>query len=192
MMDFNLYPIFYDNMASLKETSKDDSDPNNIQYMTSSEAEVVNFDLVKRKYANGLGLSEEVATSVDAVISFSDGVLFVEFKNGKVNNRDIKDKVRDSLLIFLEIIKNDIDFSRNNIDFVLVYNIEKNALPNQLKKGEPQETPSRVFIADYFAKKAKREFIRFDLEKYEGLYFRNIHTYSKERFEEYFKTLVLS
>lgn len=101
MTNLESYPIFLTNRESLRETSKDTSDPNDIQYMTSSETEVVNFDLVKRHYANGFGLSEEVVTSVDAIVPFENGILFVEFKNGKVNNRDIKDKARDSLLIFL-------------------------------------------------------------------------------------------
>ncbi len=192
MINVDLYPILNDNIESLKETSKDDSDTNNIQYMTTSEIAVVNFDLVKRSYVNGFGLSEEVATSVDAIVPMKDGILFVEFKNGKVNNRNIKDKARDSLLIFLEIIGKNITFSRSNIDFVVVYNIEKNPLPNQITKGKLQETPSRIVIADFFMKKAKKELILFDLERYEKLYFRNIHTYSKEEFEEYLETLQLS
>ena len=172
MINLELYPILLDNRKSLRETSKDTSDPNDIQYMTSSETEVVNFDLVKRHYANGFGLSEEVVTSVDAIVPFENGILFVEFKNGKVNNREIKDKARDSLLIFLEIIGEDLAFSRGNIDFVVVYNLEKNPLPRQVQKGQLQETPSRVSIANHFMEKAKKEFICFDLERYERIYYR--------------------
>lgn len=185
MIDLDLYPILYKNRDSLKETSRDTSVPEAIEYMTSSELDVINFDLVKRAYANDLNLSEEVAASVDAVVPLMDGILFVEFKNGKVKNREIKNKVRDSLLIFLGIIGESIEYSRKNIDFIVVYNSEKNPLPNQYKKGQPQETPSRVFIAEHFMKKANEELILFDLERYKKLYFRNIHTYSKKQFEEY-------
>lgn len=191
MMDLESYPILRDNRKSLRETSRDDSDPKNIQYMTSSEASVVNFDLVKRSYANGLGLSEEAMTSVDAILPLADRIVFVEFKNGKVNNRGIKDKARDSLLVFLDIIGENITFSRSNIDFVVVYNLEKNPLPKQVQKGKLQETPSRISIADHFMEKADEELIRFDLERYERLYFRSVHTYSKERFEAYLQTLKL-
>lgn len=189
MIDLQLYPILRDNIESLKITSKDDSDLDNIQYMTSSETEVINFDLVKRRYVNGLGLSEDAIASVDAILPLEDKILFVEFKNGKVNNRNIKDKARDSLLVFLEIIGRDIAFSRSNIDFVVVYNREKNPLPRQVQKGQFQETPSRVSIANHIMEKAKRKFIAFDLERYEKLYFRNIHTYDEEKFEEYLKKL---
>lgn len=192
MIDLESYSILQSNRVSLKETSKDDSTPNDIQYMTYSEAEVVNFDLVKRCYANKIGLSEDVATSVDAIVPSDDIILFIEFKNGKVNNRNIKDKARDSLLVFLDIIGESIAFSRSNIDFVVVYNLEKNPLPRQVQKGQMQETPSRISIADHFMGKAKKELILFDLEGYERLYFRNIHTYSKERFEEYLQTLRLA
>ena len=191
MIKLELYPILLDNRESLRETSKDDSDPNDIQYMTSSETEVVNFDLVKRHYVNGFGLSEDAITSVDAIVPLEDRILFVEFKNGQVNNRNIKDKARDSLLVFLEIIGENIAFSRSNIDFIVVYNLEKNPLPRQVQKGQLQETPSRVSIADHFMGKAIIEFICFDLERYERLYYRNIHTYSKERFGEYLQALKL-
>lgn len=191
MIKLELYPILLDNRESLKETSKDDSDPNDIQYMTSSETEVVNFDLVKRHYVNRFGLSEDAITSVDAIVPLEDRILFVEFKNGQVNNRNIKDKARDSLLVFLEIIGENIAFSRSNIDFIVVYNLEKNPLPRQVQKGQLQETPSRVSIADHFMEKAGKEFICFDLERYERLYYRNIHTYSKERFGEYLQALKL-
>lgn len=185
MINLDLYPILCDNRELLKETSKDDSDPSDIQYMTSSDLEVINFDLVKTSYTNKLGLSEEAATSADAIVQLKNGISFIEFKNGKVNNRNIKDKARDTLLIFLDIIGENITFSRSNIDFIVVYNLAKNPMPNQVKKGQLQETPSRVSIADHFMAKAKKELIRFDLEKYEKLYFRKIHTYSKEKFEEY-------
>ena len=165
MIDLNSYEIFSESRQSLKETSKDDSNSQDIQYMTTSEMEVINFDLVHRKYANALDLSEESATSVDAILPFRDGIIFLEFKNGIVNNRNIKDKARDSLLIFLGIIKKSIEYSRRYIDFVVVYNAEKNPLSSQEKKRRLQETPSRVSIATCLMKKAGEEFIRFDLER---------------------------
>lgn len=189
MIDLNSYEIFSESRQSLKETSKDDSNSQDIQYMTTSEMEVINFDLVKRKYANALDLSEESATSVDAILPFRDGIIFLEFKNGIVNNRNIKDKARDSLLIFLGIIKKSIEYSRRYIDFVVVYNAEKNPLSSQEKKRRLQETPSRVSIATCLMNKAGEEFVRFDLERYKTLYYRNIHTYTKENFDRYLLSL---
>lgn len=190
MINLDLYPLLKIK-ATLKETSKDDSNPRDIQFLTLSEIAAISFDLVKRKYANSLGLSEEVASSVDAIVQLKEGILFIEFKNGKVENRKIKDKAKDSLLIFLDIVSENIIYSRNNIDFILVYNSEGNPLPNQMQKGQLQETPSRLTIEYHVTEKAKEELIRFGLEKYKKLYFRNVHTYTKEMFEEYLNKLGL-
>lgn len=188
MLELDSYPIFAENKNTLKEISKDDSDSSNIRYMTEFEWKAVNFDLVKRHYVNALGLSENNAASVDAVLQFKNDCAFVEFKNGKVINSDLKNKVRDSLLIFSDITGKTILNTREELDFIVVYNLQKNPLPNQLKKGVLQESPSRIAIGNHFAAKARENYILFDLQRYEKLYFRKVHTYSKEQFEEYLKT----
>lgn len=191
MIDWKKYRIFGDNISNLKEISKDDSDIENIEYMTDSLKEAVNFDKVKTIYTNELKLSEENASSVDGIFEVSDRLIFIEFKNGNMKNqkRSVKDKIRDSLLIFCDITEKQVKDTREELEFILVYNIEKNPIPNQLinKEIEVQESMSRVNIAKYFTGKAKKEFIRFDLEKFKKLYFYDVHTYSKEEFEEYLK-----
>ena len=189
MKEFEKIATFKDNRNSLRELSKDNSD--GIQYMTESMIEAVDFDALKTGYVNALGLSEEAVSSVDALILTENCQVFVEFKNGDMKNekRKVKDKVRDSLLLFCDIAKKDISYTRQYMDFVLVYNLEKNPIPNQLTKGV-QESPSRVDIAKYFSKKAGEEFIRFELERFKKVYFRNVHTYSSEEFEDYLKITV--
>lgn len=191
MMNLDDYSVFAGNKKTLKETSRDDSDISNVQYMTQSKLEVVDFDLVKRRYVNGLGLSEDCAASADAVLQRKDGISFIEFKNGKVNNRNIKDKARDSLLLFSDITGKNITYTRENVDFIVVYNLEKNPLPNQMERERLQEEPSRIDIANHFLGRAGKELVCFDLERYEKLYFRKIHTYSKTQFEEYLKKLCI-
>lgn len=187
MIDIDKYEIFRENRQTLRELSKDDSDPSNLLYMTESEITAVDFDTVKTKYVNQLGLSEETAASVDAMVCGAETITFIEFKNGNMKNekRRVKDKLRDSLLIFCDITKKNISYTRQNVDFILVYNIEKNPPPNQLTKDTVQPAPSRDAIAKYFLQKAKQEFILFGLEQYKKLYFREIHTYSQKEFENY-------
>lgn len=187
MMDLDAFPIFAEHKTTLMQASMDDSDREHAQYMTQSDLEVVDFDLVKRLYTNGLGLSEESATSVDAIVQFEDHIDFIEFKNGKVNNRNIKDKARDSLLIFSDVTGETIAYTRDHVDYIVVYNLQRNPLPNQLKRGALQDSPSRISIANHFSAKAERPFIQFDLEKYQRLYFRKVRTLSKEEFEEYLR-----
>lgn len=46
MINLSSYPILNDRKSTLKETSKDDSDINDIHYMISSVLDAVNIDLV--------------------------------------------------------------------------------------------------------------------------------------------------
>ena len=163
MMEYNLYETFREHISTLKECSKDHSDPDCIKFMTESQLEAINFDTVKTKYANDLVLSEECAASVDALLETDENIAFVEFKNGKVNNRNIKDKIRDSLLLFCDLTKQTISDTRKNLDFIVVYNEEKNPLPNQFKKQAVSDAPSRIAIGKYFLGKGNEELIRFDL-----------------------------
>lgn len=191
MINLDEYDIFQTNKSTLQELSKDDSDINNIQYMTDSQTSVIDFDKVKTEYANLLGISEETADSVDALHCFQEEICFIEFKNGNMKNekKKVKDKIRDSLLIFCDITKKDISYTRENLSFILVYNIQKNPLPNQLKKFSTQEAPSRDFIARHFMNLAQQEYIRFDLERFNKLYFNQVHTYSNKEFDNYLKNV---
>ena len=192
MIRMNDYDILSENKDFLKELSKDDSDKNNIEYVTDSMISATNFDLVKRLYANNLGLSEEAVSSADALIEPNDILTLIEFKNGKVNNRDIKDKAIDSLLILSDIISKGISYTRENLDFIVVYNESKNPLPNQYTKGMVRESPARMAISKYFLQKGGKEIVLFDLERYKKLYFRDIHTYTQEEFQEYLKSNFVS
>ena len=145
MINLDDYPILRNNKDTLKELSKDDSDISNIKYMTESNSMAVNFDKVKRIYVNTLGLSEESATSVDGLTKNNTDLLFIEFKNGEVKNRNVKDKIRDSLLLFCDITNTDISYTRQHAQFILVYNEEKNPLPNQYKKSCTQPSKSSLF-----------------------------------------------
>ena len=53
-MEYNLYETFREHISTLKECSKDHSDPGCIKFMTESQLEAINFDTVKTKYANDL------------------------------------------------------------------------------------------------------------------------------------------
>lgn len=42
-------------------------------------------------------------------------------------------------------------------------------------------------IKDFLVDKSKSEIILFDLDKYERLYFKEVHTYTVDQFENYVK-----
>ena len=182
MSDLNGYDIFDRHILNLKELSKDDSTG---EYMIESKREAIAFDAVKTDYANSLGLSEQVAESLDALISTDNAKVFIEFKNGDMKNekRSVKTKIRDSLLIYCDIVNQSISDTRSECDFILVYNEAKNPVRDHGVVSIPES--ARVTISKYFIEKSGDEFIRFDLERFKKLYFREVHTYSIEEFNRY-------
>ena len=106
MNEWTHYNIFVNNIKPLQILSRDDSNTNNIHYMVDSQISAIDFDKVKEIYAKGLGISQ-TPTSIDAILPLEERFIFIEFKNGKINSeekRNIKSKIKDSLLIFCDIV----------------------------------------------------------------------------------------
>ena len=174
--------IFKRNVTSFAETSKD-TDSDEVKYMTHSEIKVVNFDEVKNEYIRDMKLPITPCSNDALYVDADKKYYLVEFKNGKMNKLkiyNVQNKIYDSLLIFCDIVNQNISFCRENVSFILVYNEGK----NPLEEGK-QENP-RVAIGKYFSAKANKKFIRFDLEKFRTLYFKDVDTFTEKEFEEKF------
>ncbi len=180
MNNFNNLDIFKNNLKSLKYCSFDD----NGDFMTSLEILSIWFDNVKKQYFENFGLSYQTSQSVDSIFITENTVVFIEFKNGKVGNiaKDVKGKAKDSLLIFNDLTNTTLSFSRDNIIYVVVYNESKNP---KLSK-----TSSKNRISEYLSNKSNEERIYFDLTKYKKAYFKDIHTYNEQEFNDYINELV--
>lgn len=176
MFDLDSIEIFKQHLSSLKQTSYDEV---NKEYMTEDERSVVDFDSVKEAYLTSLGCQSERISSVDALMQNSAKVIFVEFKNGvmKKEKPKVSSKIKDSLLIFGGLTHSDINYSRENMEFVLVYNEAKN----------PRSSIDN--IRKHFVHCAKDEDIRFGLSDYKKVYFQDVHTYTEQEFEEYLQRL---
>ena len=189
-MDLKIY-----NTSTLKQTSKDD---NNEEYMTESTIKVINFDSVGGdKYSKNNRLNIQLKTNDVLFLHNNKKYTFIEFKNGKLLDKtnkidikklkDIELKILNSLFILGDIEEKSLSSLKEITDYVLVYNEEKNT---------PNERNSISEIGNYFInqgdissekiKTEKEEIICFGLEKFKGYCFKNIHTYSKEEFEEKF------
>lgn len=179
MSIINSVDIFKNNKSYLKELSLDTK---NSEYMTESMTLAVNFDKVKTCYANSLNKSEECLSSVDALVELDERIVLIEFKNGKVKTPSVKHKMKDSLLLLCDILNTKISETREIMDYIVVYNKEKN---NSHKKNKVQESKSRDDIMGYLADKADSEIVIFDLERYIDIFFKNIHTYDKQEFKDY-------
>lgn len=179
MSIINSVSLFKDNIKELKEISEDKT---NGVFLTESKTPAVDFDYVKTCYANGIGKSENCAKSVDGLLEVNEIITLIEFKNTKVRPSEIKHKMKDSLLLLCDILNTQISKTRKNMQYIVVYNKEKN---KDSEKGKMQESKSRNDIANHYAEKGGTELIKFDLEKYVDFYFCNVHTYNEEEFKEY-------
>lgn len=165
MTDILNIEIFGSSVGQLKEIS---SDTTNKQYMTNSTKNVIDFDEVKNKYiANCNPKGSSFLSSVDAIAEF-ERITFIEFKNGEIDKktqRNICNKIRDSLLMFCDITGKNISYTRKNIDFMLVCNGDKNDIP----------IINRVIV--------NAEDFKFNIFK--NIYFREINICTVELFEEF-------
>ena len=190
MTNIDNYEILKNNLSTLKEISKDDSEAV-VEYMTKSTLSAINFDGVKTEYLKSFHLSDELAKSCDGLLCLNDKDIFIEFKNGKnIKPPEIAIKIKESLLLLTAIITpNEIAKIKNKGIFILVYNKDKNPITTQeIKQKGIQESPSRDSLIKYSLKIGGKEFIRYGLEKFEK-YFNEVHTYCQEDFEEYIKKL---
>lgn len=189
MIDIFQYGIFIKNKTTLKESSKDDSDKEDIKYMTNSEFEVIDFDGVKNDYVRNLKLGD-TPKSNDVLCIKDNELYFIEFKNGNMEKEvfNVRRKIFDSLLIFTDTIYKGISYTRQNLNYILVYN--KNYRPNlkkRLDKDEIQESKYFDNMSRKLSNLGNLEPDYFGLRKqFERLYFKAVHTYTVEEFDEKF------
>ena len=170
--------IFIDNLDTFENISLD-SDKN--ISMTNSLIQAINFDNVKTSYLKAKNLSEHSLKSCDALYSHKSGHLFIEFKNGNIGKKanETRIKVGDSLLILGDIKNiNIVSVSRNEMEFILVYNASANGI-----------TKSQNEIHNHLSDLSNTENVLFGLLRYKGVYFKDVHTFTVNEFEEYLASL---
>lgn len=159
-----------DTLRSLSE------DTANHVCMTDSKVRALDFDKIKTNYTQLFNISEEDTNSVDAVIPFINTqsaktqYCFVEFKNGTFINKDIRDKARDSILIFCDLERMKTNEARSNSLFILVYNPEKAAIDQREKIHYHQ-----------IKKRAGRPYAHFNLKPL-YLHFHDVEVCTSEEF----------
>lgn len=194
-MDSLFYiPIFAQCLTTLDKCSYDNA--NNV-FMTNDSRPAVNFDKVKAVHVQSLGLTtESYPDSNDAIIQKKDGkYVFIEFKNGKIvrnksNDTTVKaeiqyklmEKCYDSVLLLSDIIKKDISWMRENIEYVLVYNEQKNTFsPSNL---DSVEQSFKVISDNVFSLAGMKE-ILFGVGKFKKFIFNDVHTYTEKEFASF-------
>lgn len=193
-----------DNKKPLFEVSKDDSDEENPVYMVGIDRDiskdiVIDFDSVKTAFCKRFHKSNEVFKSADALLysEVKNKLIFVEFKNGNVKNvKNLKEKLKDSLLVFSNIVDVDLKFCRKYLEYIVVYNYEKKKPSVEQKKVKyrkeeqnKSQSPSKEYvegIAKPLFKLAKDEIILWDLEIMKDICVSDVHTYTVDEFVKYY------
>jgi hypothetical protein len=164
--------------VTLKDASLDSSG-NGSAYMTECESILVNFDKVKDEHF--AGSNSPVPTSCDTL--YFDGMEFhlIEFRNGAIRTKDVRKiryKIYESLLLMLAKLDAAISFANQNINFILVYNEEKNQGKNPYHQ-----------IVDEVNRLANIHTVRFGLSRFNH-WFKNVMTLNKNQFNDEFVSLM--
>ena len=177
---------------TLANLSKDD---NSGMSVTKSRVRAIDFDKVKEQYANRFDVipfennagNKYYPSSVDAVLERKGKVYFIEFKYGNVNNQELHDKAKDSLLIYENLCGNPVD--PRNCEFIVAYNGNSRGKPEDHRRDVLQPSKSRRLITKRVMKRSGRELIQFDCGDLR-LYFGDVHTYDDEEFDVFLKKVI--
>ena len=182
-------------ISTLSNTSLDDHCSNRMQheYMTKSNLPVYDLDMLKTKYFETLSCCEE-ACSADALFVDNAGKgIIIEFKNGHISSKEafgVLKKAYDSTIVLADLCNFHVSSAREELDFVLVYNKNKNYDESWSGGKRASDEPKRErhfdAIQDQVSKLAKTRIDRFGLKKLEGYLFRNVYTYTESEFEQLF------
>ena len=174
-------PLWYRrSVRTLRYTSYDKE---NGEYLTDSFLPVINFDFLKEWYRdNVLGKRRELPASNDALYISDDRIVFIEFKNKKNistwGRKGIYHKISNSIFLLLDSrlsiawrrpdFKCSLDYMRENMEYIFVY--------NQTKRGT-----ARQELLGNMNHRAK-----FELGGLEGFLFSKVRTYDMDEFRIFF------
>jgi hypothetical protein len=144
-------------LRTLKEISRDDK---GYPVINDQEKLYYNYDKIKKKKVyKGAG---EMPASPDTLIFKDDEIVFVEFKNGKIENirsekKEIKLKAIEGGFILLDKIIKKYNHSfqdvvKLNKSYVLVYNSEKNPMDEIINRSAfvELEAALKIFEGNFF------------------------------------------
>ncbi|MDD4297949.1 MAG: AAA family ATPase [Ruminiclostridium sp.] len=99
---------------------------------------------------------------------------------------DVRRKVFDSVLIFTDIVGQGISSTRSHMDYILVYNEDKNIDADVDTAVTVQSSGARDEIKKSFMELGESNYIKYGLEMFKNYCFNNVYTYTKEEFENTF------
>lgn len=141
--------------------------------MTHLQQKAINFDKFQGWYRSQYKINCDLK-SIDALfIPNKDTLLFIEFKSGNVDSTDIRRKIYDSVIIYLDYKNEMLSDFRNKFEFILVCN---------------QDT--REDLGNSFDERAKdRQHFKSNFKDFEGFFFKRVEIMNPKQFEQKINTL---
>lgn len=167
---------YEDFVETVSEMSKDQDVP-----FVESNFKGINFDKITAQYFlnNRVGYAKGErknkvsypSKSNDSVVEYKNMDYFVEFKNSMYpRKKDLYGKIRESMLVYLDIMDEKLSYARENVGYILVFQKHEgfNRFENELKN----------------LAKEKMEYasIRTNCK---GLYFKDVLFMSAEEFKKF-------
>lgn len=167
---------YEDVIETVSEMSKDQDVP-----FVESDFKGINFDKITAQYFinNRIGDAKGEkknkgsypGKSNDSVVEYKNMDYFVEFKNSMYpKKKELYGKIRDSMLVYLDIIDEKLSYARENVGYILVFQIDK-GFP-KIEKG----------IRNLAKQEMEYASIRTNCK---GLYFKDVLFMSAEEFEKF-------
>ncbi|KAB8288551.1 hypothetical protein DSM100688_0553 [Bifidobacterium ramosum] len=167
--------------------------------MVVSDHDAVNFDKIaeitcRAASYNAHVKQPRVPRSPDALIVDDQRRewYFIEFKNGRVTEMEVSQKMYDAILLSLDVhIVPDRSFFNKFATFILVYNPERlndrqiaryNAHFGGEYKPRPCDQTGRIQTQAYFKDLAEEDFDPFGIAKLKGYLFRDVVVQTQRRF----------
>lgn len=167
---------YEDVIETVSEMSKDQDVP-----FVESDFKGINFDKITAQYflnnrvGDATGEKKNQGSypgkSNDSVVEYKNMDYFVEFKNSMFpKKKDLYRKIRDSMLVYLDIIDEKLSYARENVGYILVF---------QKDKGFPK-------IENGLKNLAKQEMEYASIStNCKGLYFKDVLFMSEEEFKKF-------
>lgn len=200
----HLYDFFEDEFCQdmdisnlFSDFSKTSYDDNNKEIFIDSNDRCIDFDKVKEYYFKKHNTKHKTIherknhgdkyiymreySSNDAVKVFNGMDYFIEFKNqDKPKMSKIYGKIKDSLLIYMDIFDENLSYTRENLGYILVYNPKKD-INDKSGLGQYKEYDKLQDKIKYLAKERVDKFgLKSNLEEF---YFKDVIVLSKDEFE---------
>lgn len=133
----------------------------------------IKFDEVKNQYCKAFGIEDIMSN--DAVIVLNGQDYFVEFKNTENPAKKVLNgKIRDSLLIYLDILDETLSYARKSLGYILVY--KKNMKYCHLEAGLKSLANTRNESIERDVCKVRRNS--------KGIYFKDVLFMGPEEFKK--------